>query len=408
MQKLIRNTVLTLALAAGAAHAQTTLSFLTFTPGNEHLEAMEDLIADFEATHEGITVDYTFVPYGDYFVRLQTDFAAGNPPDVFELNFENFATFASRGALLDLDGFLTPERRDFFYGAALDAFAWQGNQYALPISFSTVVMFYNKDMFEAAGLDLPTDDWTWADVEAAGLALTDASDRTWGYAQPVQFFEFYKTAAQAGGGLVVEPGNVQIDTPENRRALQRLVDNTLVHGITPTLEQMSGLGDTDLFAAGQLGMIVTGIWMFDHFIQNAPFEWDIVIEPGDVNKATHFFSNAAAVSSNTAHPEAAYQWVEYLAANQRTVDTRIARSWELPALSLDQADALAPYLEQPVPDNREAVFASLEFAVTPPVVENQPELQDIIDTELEAALLGLKTVEQALADAQARVEALMR
>lgn len=407
MKKLMRTTLAALALTAAAAQAQT-LSFLTFTPGNEHIEALEDLIADFEATHDGITIDYTFVPYGDYFVRLQTDFAAGNPPDVFELNFENFATFASRGTLLNLDQYLDQAKRDFFYGAALDAFAWEGAQYALPISFSTVVMFYNADMFDAAGLKHPNDNWTWADVEAAAVVLTDADNRIWGYSQPLQFFEFYKTAAQAGGGLVVEPGNIQIDTPENRRALQRLVDNTRTLGITPTLEQMSGMGDTDLFVAGQLGMIVTGIWMFDHFIQNAPFNWDIVVEPGDARQATHFFSNAAAVSSTTDHPEAAFAWVEYLAANQKTVETRIARSWELPALSLEQAEALAPYLSQPVPDNREAVFASLEFAVTPPVVENQPELQDIIDTELEAALLGLKSVEQALADAQRRVEELMR
>src|SRR5690554_3440622 len=177
MNKLIRTSAAALALLAGTALAQTTLSFLTFTPGNEHLEALEDLIADFEATHEGITIDYTFVPYGDYFVRLQTDFAAGNPPDVFELNFENFATFASRGTLLPLDDYLTEDKRDFFYGAALDAFASGGTQYALPISFSTVVMYYNKDMFDAAGLDYPTDDWTWAEVEAAGLALTDADNR---------------------------------------------------------------------------------------------------------------------------------------------------------------------------------------------------------------------------------------
>lgn len=407
MSKTLKALLAAAALTLGAAQAQTTLNFLTFTPGDEHLVALEALIADFESLHPDIRINYTFVPYGDYFVRLQTDFAAGSPPDVFELNFENFATFASRGALLDLEPFVDDERRAFFYDAALDAFAYGGNQYALPISFSTVVLYYNRDMFDAAGVDHPTDDWTWDDVVAAGLALTDAPNRVWGYAQPVQFWEFYKVSTQAGGGLVVEP-EVLIDTPENRRALQFLVDNTLVHGISPTLAEMSGLGDTDLFVGGQLAMIVTGIWMFDFFINNAQFDWDIVIEPGDVRKATHFFSNAAAVASSTAHPEEAFLWVEYLASNQRTVETRIERSWELPALSLDQADLLSSYLDQPVPANRAAVFGSLEFAVNPPVVENQPELQDIMNTELEAAALGLKTVEQALADAQRRIEELLR
>lgn len=407
INKVLVSLLALLALAGGSTLAQTTLNFLTFTPGDEHLEALEELIADFESHNPDIRINYTFVPYGDYFVRLQTDFASGNPPDVFELNYENFVTFASRDTLLELDGFLDQERRDFFYDAALDAFGFNGAQYALPISFSTVVLFYNKDMFDAAGIAYPDDDWTWDDVVAAGLALTNADKRIWGYAQPVQFWEFYKVAAQAGGGLEVSP-EVRIDTPENRRALQFLVDNTLVHGIKPTLAEMSGLGDTDLFASEQLGMIVTGIWMFDFFIQNASFDWDIAVEPGDSKKATHFFSNAAAISSSTNHPEEAFLWVEYLASNQKTVDTRIERSWELPALSLDHADVLATYLNEPVPANREAVFRSLEFAVNPPVVENQPELQDIMNTELEAAELGLKTVEQALGDAQRRIEELMR
>ncbi len=78
-----------------------------------------------------------------------------------------------------------------------------------------------------------------------------------------------------------------------------------------------------------------------------------------------------------------------------------------PALSLEQADLLEPYLAQPVPENRKAVFESLKYAVNPPVVENQPQLQEIINQELEAARLGSKTVEAALADAQSRVEALV-
>ncbi len=407
MKKILVSLLAAAALTAGSAMAQTTLNFLTFTPGDDHLEALEALIADFESIHPDISINYTFVPYGEYFVRLQTDFAAGIEPDVFELNFENFATFAARGALLELDPYLDADRRAFFYEAALNAFAFEDTQYALPISFSTVVLFYNQEMFDAAGIDYPTDEWTWDDVVEAGLALTDAPNRVWGYSQPVQFWEFYKVATAAGGGLEVSP-EVRIDTPENRRALQFLVDNTLVHGIRPSLAEMSGLGDTDLFAAGQLGMIVTGIWMFDFFINNAPFAWDIVIEPGDARHATHFFSNAAAVARSTDHPDEAWLWVEYLASNQKTVETRIERSWELPALSLDQADLLAPYLDQPVPANRAAVFRSLEYAVNPPVVANQPELEDIINTELEAADLGLKTVEEALSEAQRRVEELLR
>jgi multiple sugar transport system substrate-binding protein len=406
-------TLLAAALVAavwwGSSATAQTVNYLSFTTNAENIDALENLISIFEAENPGITIAYNTADYGSYFTKVQTDFAAGNPPDVFELNYENFVTFASRGTLLPITDFLAASDEigtGTFYPAALEAFARDGVQYGLPITFSTVVLYYNEDLFDAAGVSYPDDSWTWDDVLAAAAAITRSDDRVWGISQPVQFWEFYKAAAQAGGGLSVSP-TVTIDTPENREALHYLVDKIQVHGVMPSDEEMSGVGDTDLFANGQLGMVVTGIWMFDFFITNMTDPWNIAVEPGGANKGTHFFSNAAVVANSTAVPEAAWRWVQFLAAHPAVVETRIERSWELSALSLDDAEALDGYLAQPVPANRQAVFESLRYAVTPPVVENQPELEDIINRELEAARLGIKSVEQALADAQREVEALV-
>jgi len=401
--RTLKSSLACLALLGSASFAQTTLSYYTFTADTNHVDELETLITEFESANPDIAVEYTALPFDSYFTRLQTDFAAGNAPDVFELNYENFVTFASRGTLLPIDdlGALAST----FYPAALDAFSYEDTQYGLPITFSTVVLFYNKDLFDAAGIAYPTEAWTWAEVIKAAKQLTNPAERVWGIYQPVQFWEFYKTAAAAGGGLSVSD-TVAIDTPENREALHYLVDKVQVDKVMPTDAEMSGVSDTDMFLGGQLGMLVTGIWMFDAFSE-APFAWDVAVEPGDARKATHFFSNAAVIADTTEHADAARKWVEFLAASPVTVETRIASAWELPALSLEQAALLEPYLAQPVPENREAVFESLQYAVNPPVVENQPQLQEIINQELEAARLGSKTVEAALADAQARVEALV-
>jgi len=400
--------IATLMLVVGAVQAQT-VDYFSFTTGSDRFETLEALIEVFEAENPGITINYTTADFGSYFTKLQTDFAAGNAPDVFELNYETFVTFASRDTMLDLQPYMDASAAisdSTFYPAALDAFAFDGHQYGLPITFSTVMLIYNKDMFDAAGLSYPDESWTWDDVLSAATALTDAPNRVWGISQPVQFWEFYKVAAQAGGGLQVAP-TVEINTEANLAAAHYLVDKVTVHHVMPTDAEMSGVGDIDLFLNQQLGMIVTGIWMFDQFINEADFEWDVAVEPGGANKATHFFSNAAVVANTSDVPEAAYKWVEFLASNPAVADARIETSWELSALSLEQADALEAYLSKPEPANREAVFESLAYAVNPPVIENQPQLQDIINQELEAARLGTKTVEQALADAQARVEAVV-
>jgi multiple sugar transport system substrate-binding protein len=398
-----------LVMALSWAAAQTTVEYFSFTTGSDKIDALEELIDVFEAENPDIRIEYSTADFGSYFTKLQTDFAAGNAPDVFELNYENFVTFASRGTLLDIGDYIDGSSNistSTFYPAALDAFSYDDHQLALPITFSTVMLFYNKDLFDAAGVSYPDDSWTWDDVISAATAITDAPNRVWGISQPVQFWEFYKVAAQAGGGLTVTP-TIQINTEANLAAAHYLVDKVQVHHVMPTDIEMSGVGDIDLFLNSQLGMIVSGIWMFDQFTNEASFDWDVAVEPGGANKGTHFFSNAAVVASTSTNPEAAYRWVEFLAANPAVVDKRIELSWELSALSLDQADVLAAYLDKPMPANREAVFESLAYAVNPPVIENQQELSDIINNELEAARLGSKTVEQALADAQSRIEALL-
>ena len=86
--------------------------------------------------------------------------------------------------------------------------------------------------------------------------------------------------------------------------------------------------------------------------------------------------------------------------------TRLATSWELPPVADDAK--LAPYLQQPKPANRKAVFTALEETVLPPVIERQQEMQDIVTQELTSAAAGRKPVEKALADAQTKVNGLLK
>lgn len=398
--------ILTAMLAASSAFAKTTVNYFSFTTDAPHVATLNTLIATFQQQNPDIEVKVTTAPFDSYFTKLQTQIAAGQAPDVFELNYENFVTFASKGILSDLNAQMKADKTlkpGTFYPAAQNAFRYQGKQLGLPITFSTVVLFYNKTLFDKAGVTYPTSAWTWKDVTDAAKKLSDPAKKVWGIYQPVQFWEFYKVAKQAGGGLNVTANGVQIDSPANRRALHYLVDKILVDKIQPSEAQLSGMDNSDLFLNGQLGMLVSGIWMFSKFAP-ATFTWDIAVEPGGVRKATHFFSNSAVVSAASKSQDAAYKWVKFLAVAPETVKARIDTSWDLPALSLSQRAQLQSYLAKPQPANREVVFESLRSAINPPVVANQSQLQDIINQELQAASLGTKTVEQALASAQARAK----
>lgn len=387
--------------AAEGDDGPVTIRYMNFSANDGHEEDLDAIVAAFEAEHSDIRVQVQTLPYADYFTALQTAVAGGTVADTFELNYENFVTYATNGSLAEL----TDIDATLYKPSLLEAFTLDGTQYGVPASFSNVVLFYNKDLFEAAGVDAPTSDWTWEDEKAAAEALTDTEAGVWGDYQPVSFHEFYKTLAQAGGEFFnADKSEATFAGPEGVAAATWLVEKS---GTTmPTEADGAGTPDFDsnLFREGKLAMWHTGIWMFGG-MADTEFEWDIVVEPGEARNASAMFTNGVVVSADTRHQAAAEQWIQFLTASDTTVTTRLETSWELPPVA--DESKLGPYLDVTPPANRQAVFDSLDAVVLPPVIESQQEMQDIVGEELGNAAAGRKTVEQALTDAQDRVNALL-
>lgn len=385
-----------------------TISYFTFSAAPDHLEDLDQMIQAFEAANPGIQVEVETAPFNEYFTKLQTLIAGGEAPDVFELNFENFVSFAEKGVLLDLSAQSEMDGEfdaNIYYPRAYEAFNRNGRQFGLPETFSTVVLFYNQDMFDAAGVNYPSSDWTWDEAVAAAEQLTDEEAGAWGLFSPIQFWEFYKKAAQNECSFFNEDmTEVTVNAPECVEALETMLD-FVDQGVMPTDADMGGVSDGDMFAAGQIAMDVTGIWMFSAF-EEAPFSWDIAVEPGMETQATHFFANGVSVFAATEHPEAAWKWVKFFTSSPEMADIRIESGWELP--TLDQPEYVDGYLSQSPPENREAVFESLNYAITPPVIERQGEMQDIVNGLIEQAKLGQLTPQQALDQAKVEIEGLMQ
>ena len=409
VHKSIAALLLMTAVSSPAFAQQTVVKYMTFSAAPDYIAQLDQTVAAFEAAHPDIDVQYETAAYNDYFTKLQTVIAAGQAPDAFELNYENFVAFANKGVLADLAPLISADSgfsTAIYNPTALAAFSQDGKQYGLVESFSNVVLFYNKDLFDKAGVAYPTADWTWKDELAAAQKLTDPANGVWGDFAPIQFWEFYKTIAQNGGSIFnADKSEVTIDSPQNVETLQWMVDKVAKYHVTPTDAEMAGQGDGDLFKAGKIAMLRTGIWMFGDFLANASFNWDIALEPGNTAKAHHFFANGVAVSATSANQQAAYEWIKFLTSSKEAVAIRIKAGWELPAVS-DPA-YVQGYLDQPKPESREVVFQALDTAVTPPVINNWNQLTDVVGKELEAAKLGQKTPQQALTDAAAAVKSIL-
>ncbi len=380
---------------------QITVKFTNFSAAGDAAPALEKMRVKFEDLNPDIKIDIETIGYDEYFTQMQTRVAGGTAPDAYELNFENFFSYAKKGVLKPLDEFEI--NKAALYETALNAFQSDGAQYGLPASFSNVVLIYNKDLFDQAQISYPTNDWTWKETDEAGAKIRALGDNIFGIHQSVQFFEFFKAARQNGGSLLNADGTAfTVNTPENIGALQHLADRINKSNIMASDAQLSGMGDWDLFKSGRLGMIITGIWAFPDFVDNVSFNWDIAVEPGNVQKATHFFSNGYVINKESKVADAAFKWISFMSSSEDAAQIRVDANWELPAVTY--ANVQENYLKITPPDNREAVFESLDYLMTPPVIEQFSEMNDILSQHLSKAAQGAVTPEQALADAQKELE----
>jgi len=390
---------------ASATGEPVTITYSQFSAGDTNIDTLEAMIAAFEEDNPDVKVELQTTGYDDYFTALATKMAGNGAPDCFELNLENFLSYAIRDSIEPLDEYfdrLGASKDDYATGP-LNAATYDGKVYGIPQTYSTVVLFYNKDLFDQAGVSYPTEDWTWEDETEAAEKIRALGDDIWGMYQPVTYNELYKAVQQNGGSLVSDDGTeFTMNSPENVETLSMMLSRACGDNrVMPNTVDLAGRGDSDLFKEGKLGMLLTGIWMFDDFSQNIQdFNWDIAVEPGNTQKATHLFSNMAAINKNIDQEkkDAAFRFLNYMATNEKCVKLRVDASWELPVVA-DEAE-LAPYLEQTPPDNRQAVMDSMEYSVAPPALIEYGAVVDTMTPILDDAVLNNRPAQETLDEIQ--------
>ncbi len=403
MKKLLALVLaLVMILSLSLAYAEpVTITYAHFSGSGAQEETLKKMIEIFESKNPDIKVDVQITGYEDYFTKLATTVGGGNPPDVFEMNMENFLSYMLRGACADLTGKIDTAN---YSEGTLAAVSSEGKIYAVPMSFSTCVLFYNKDLFDQAGVAYPTDEWTWADAQAAAEKIKALGDDIWGYYQPITYNEFYKSIKGNGGSVLSEDySQFTMNTPENVAVLEAMIARVRGENhVMPTKEELAGRGDWDLFTEGKLGMIITGIWGFPTFAEKCTFDWDIVVEPGYKTPSTFFFANVNCVSPSSDKQEAAAKFVDAMGSDPDIVQLRLDANWELPTIA-DQSK-LSQYIEMTPPANRKAVFDSMDYAAAPPALEEQGAVVEIVDNVLSTLETNDMTAQEALDEIQAQLE----
>ena len=217
--------------AAPAAGETTTLTW-AFWGSPEEAASHQRVGAAFMAEHPEITLEYWNQPWDDYFTKIQALWASGDTATIPDVAFLwPTPRYAAEGVLENLDPYVEASGYNLedYWPGLLDSAMFEGAHYGFPRDIEVNILYYNKDLFDAAGIDYPTDAWTWDDLQAAAEALTvkDASGNTETYALAMEGGKFLKWVNQNGGQILddfINPSACTLDSPEAIAGIQFFTD----------------------------------------------------------------------------------------------------------------------------------------------------------------------------------------
>lgn len=364
--------ILSLALPAGCmAEEKTKLTFMGWGTDAE-IATYTKMIESFEEAYPDVDVEYIVVADNEFDTKLQTMIGAGECPDVFYCNIDNLMKYTATGNLYNLSDYVENNEvfdADNVWECLLDLYRYdgemqgQGDIYALPKDVSVFPVFYNVDLFKAAGVTAPTaeEPWDWNDYLEAAKKLTTGEGDEKIYGTGSYSLE---SAIWSNGAEWVDQetlSEVEITDPAFTEALQWAADLSLVHGVAPTPEEQTALSDYDRFKQGKLAMTGSGTWSLADLWNNCDFEWDVMnwpVSPSTGKSEIWFGSAGLGVSATTEHPEEACNLAAYLAFNEDSQRTAYTMGQAIPML---KDMAYGEYMEfDKAPASKEVLFDILE------------------------------------------------
>jgi multiple sugar transport system substrate-binding protein len=351
----------------------------------EELAVWEQIVADFEAAHPNIKVKVDVSDWDGYWEKLKVLFASETPPDVFAMDAPLFPDWQGRGVLLNLQPYIdaSPGFLDDFYPVTLTNYKLPDGYYGLPRDFQTIVIYYNKDMFDAAGLPYPKAEWTLEDMRQTAIKLTkdtngDGAIDQWGLGTDLWDMElFWSEVIWSYGGEIINADRTKTLLGEGpaRDAWQFIADLILVDGCMPDPDTATQYG-YDLFQAGVVAMWPMGHWALPDYL-GVDFKFDVVAFPtGPVSKATSVNSAGYVISKNSEHPQEAWELVKYALGpegQKRLTELGLA----IPTIK-SVAENPIFLSQQTAPINQQVFLDSLAFAHVKPAFKGYDEWASVV------------------------------
>jgi multiple sugar transport system substrate-binding protein len=337
-----------------------------------------------------------------YDTKLLAGLAAGNAPDVFL--WWNYPALVARNGLEDLTPYIngsSPKDMSDYYTQVVDVARVGESLYGIPKDWTPRAVYYNKKLFDEAGVDYPTNDWDWDDFTEIAQALTkgEGVDKQYGWFCSNGYYPIQGFVWSNGGDFISPDGTTAtgyLDSAATIEALDWYIKLQTELGVAPTAAESTTVGgETTMFINGKLAMFDTGIWPLSRFLDTPDLEFGTVLPPtandGTRNCVLHqadWCLNPAA-----ANKELSWELLKYMTS------PKAAAVWGRSGFSLPAMKSVTEelgLLEDPI---RKTYYEAVDYITTLPWfirTSKGSEVGTEIDLAIQAAFLGEATIEDAL------------
>lgn len=312
-------TLLVTALQGGAFNGVSAQEVvLTYGIWDSRQEpGLREIADDFEAENPGIKIELQVTGWGEYWTMLEAAATGGSLPDVFWMHSNEIYKYGSNDMLLDLDEYIGRDNIDLtkYPQGLVDIYNVDESQYAIPKDFDTIGLWYNKTMFDEAGLEYPDESWTWETLREAAEILTDEEKGQYGISAQLSNQEgYYNYVYQNGGTILTDERTSGYDLPETIEALEYYFG--FVHdGLSP--ESYTDTDSRAFLENGIAAMANFGSWQLPAFLDNEYLveNFDVAPLPSKDGNATTIYNGLGnAIDANTDNPEEAWLFLSYLSS----------------------------------------------------------------------------------------------
>lgn len=412
--------VLSVILLSQAALAQVTLQFMGWEASPLETESVQRGLRRFEELNPGIKVEYIPVGGDEYHTRLLTMMAGNAAPDVFFINAEGYyRNFARRGVLLELDEYFYQSLSlDDFIPMEQDKMLVDGKIYGTSSCVVAPVLYYNKDLFDKAGLPYPPSDpkeaWTWDEfIEVAKQLTIEQNGRVTQFG--VYGFENMhprEAAIYSNNGLIFSEDYSKLDmSPKAQEALTKILELRTVHKVSPPaafLEQ-SGMNAAQILQTGRVAMVADGSWALQE-LAKMNFSVGVGVLPIMERPITAGTAHLHSIWSGTKHPEEAWKLVEFLSSEEYQIGLVREGLWMPNRAHMYELEDRGRWMDPEVhPEGFESIADYFADYVLPnPSIFVPREAWDIFEEELDKFFLDDQPLDKVVENMRRRIDPILQ